>query len=389
MPTDPDAAARHRRRPSPVPTILAFLFAAVALAFVVREAVRFLGPSAPANNPDAVERTPDPRTGHDAEEAEAIRVFKDARESVVNVDTVVLVRRLDMSVQERQTGTGSGFVWDDDGRVVTNFHVVKEAAARRVGLRVVLADRTAWDARIVGIAPEFDLAVLQIATPGRKLPKIKVGRSNDLEVGQKVYAIGNPFGLSLSMTKGIISALDREIDSLTDQTISGAIQTDAPINPGNSGGPLLDKDGRLIGVNTSIASPSGGNVGIGFAIPVDTVNTVVTELIQRGRVLKPDLGAKFVDERRLRRAGFPTGVMVQDVLPAGAAAKAGLRGVRVDPRSGDVEPGDLILAVNGEGVPTVQELTRVLRKHKIGDKVKLTLERDGKQQQVEVELGGA
>ena len=340
------------------------------------------------NNPDAAERVPEPRTGGDAEEDEAVRVFKQTRESVVNVDTVVRVRQLDMRLAEQQTGTGSGFLWDDEGRVVTNFHVVREAASSRGTLRVVLADRTAYDATLVGAAPEFDLAVLQIAAPRDKLKKIRVGRSGDLEVGHKVYAIGNPFGLSLSMTKGIVSALDREIDSQTDRTITGVIQTDAPINPGNSGGPLLDKDGRLVGVNTAIQSPSGGNVGIGFAIPVDTVNPVVTELIQRGRTLQPDLGLKLVDQRRVRRAGFARGVMVQSVEPLGPAEKAGLRGVVADRQTGDVTPGDVVVKVNGAAVVGNAEFTRTLSNAKPGDVWKLTVERDGETRAVEITVRG-
>jgi S1-C subfamily serine protease len=343
----------------------------------------------PPRDPGAVERAPEPKTPPDTEEAEAIRVFKQSRDSVVNVDTVVVVRsRLDMTVQERQTGTGSGFFWDADGRIVTNYHVVREAVQRGYKVRVVAADRSAYDARIVGVAPDYDLAVVQVAAPADKVRPIKVGTSADLEVGQKTYAIGNPFGLSLTLTKGIVSALDRQIESPGDRPITGAIQTDAPINPGNSGGPLLDKDGRLIGVNTSIATPSGGNVGIGFAIPVDTVNQVVTELIQRGRVLRPDLGVTLVNQQVVRRAGFPTGVMVRTVDPQGPAGQAGLKGVATDPETGDVAPGDLIVAIDGEEVRSNQEFARKLAGRKVGDKIRLTVERGEKRFDVEATLRG-
>ncbi len=346
----------------------------------------------PRLDPNATERPTAARTGLDPEEQQSIAVFNTARDSVVNVDTIVRVRRFDMRVQEQQTGTGSGFVWDNDRRIITNFHVVREAVANRgsVGLRVVLSDKTAWSAEIVGVAPDYDLAVLQVesAAPKERLKPIKVGTSADLQVGQKAFAIGNPFGLSLTMTKGIVSALDRQIESPTDRPIVGAIQTDAPINPGNSGGPLLDKDGRLIGVNSSIATPSGGNVGIGFAIPVDTVNPVVTELIQRGRVLQPDLGLRLVDQRLLRRNGFSKGVMIQRIEPGGPAAAAGLQELVVNPATGEGKPGDLIVAVDGKPVNSHPEFAQALARRKVGEKVKLSIERGEKRLDVEVTLRG-
>lgn len=346
----------------------------------------------PRLNPDATERPAAARTTNDPEEQQSIAVFNTARDSVVNVDTIVRVRRFDMQVREQQTGTGSGFVWDDDRRIITNFHVVREAVTNRgsVGLRVVLSDKTAWSAEIVGVAPDYDLAVLQVesAAPKERLKPIKVGTSADLQVGQKAFAIGNPFGLSLTMTKGIVSALDRQIDSPTDRLIVGAIQTDAPINPGNSGGPLLDKDGRLIGVNSSIATPSGGNVGIGFAIPVDTVNPVVTELIQRGRVLQPDLGLRLVDQRLLRRNGFSKGVMIQRIEPGGPAAAAGLQELVVNPATGEGKPGDVIVAIDGKPVNSHPEFAQALARRKVGEKVKLAIERGEKRIEVEVTLRG-
>jgi len=205
-----------------------------------------------------------------------------------------------------------------------------------------------------------------------------------------VYAIGNPYGLSLTLTKGIVSALEREIESPAKTPITGAIQTDAPINPGNSGGPLLDREGRLIGVNTAIATPQegGGSVGIGFAIPVDTVNRVVPELVKNGKLLKPDLGIRLVDQVRLRRAGYEQGVMIAVVDDGGPADTAGLRGLVVDRRTGDVTPGDLILKVNGEGVTGNAEFERMMTRHKPGDKLTLTVERDGKTFEAEVTLRG-
>lgn len=385
----PDRYSPDRRPPTPLGTwVLAVLFgAALALTTFRLAGGRFDRP-APPNDPNATPREVSPKSGPDAEEAEAIGVFRGAKDGVVNVDTIALVRRQNLGVQEQQTGTGSGFVWDADGRVVTNYHVVKDAVEKRYGVRVVLADRTAHDATIVGVAPDFDLAVLQIAAPKDALRPIKLGTSADLQVGQKVYAIGNPFGLSLTMTKGIISAVDREIESPGDRPITGAIQTDAPINPGNSGGPLLDKDGRLIGVNTSIASPSGGNVGIGFAVPVDTVNRVVPELIRTGKVPETDIGLRLVDQRRVRRAGFAAGVMVEQVDPRGPAAKAGLRGLVPDPRTGTARPGDLILAIDGEPVGGNQEFARAIARRKPGDRVTLTVERGDERVEIAVTLRG-
>ena len=345
-------------------------------------------PQGPIHDPRVVERETTPAGAPDADEAEAIAVFKSVKPSVVNVDTIALVRRFDMRVQEQQAGTGSGFIWDDQGRIVTNFHVIRSAIESNLTVRVVLADRSVWDARLVGVAPNYDLAVIQIAAPKSRLQPITVGTSGDLEVGRKVYAIGNPFGLSLTMTTGIVSALDREIESPGERPISGVIQTDAAINPGNSGGPLLDRFGRLIGVNTAIASPSGGNVGIGFAIPVDTVNPVVTELIQRGRILQPDLGIRLVDLRRLRRAGYPAGVMIEQVDPNGPAAQAGLRGLTPDPVTGNLKPGDLILAINGKEVHSNQDFARMIANLTVGEEIVLRIERGNRQEDVAVIVRG-
>ena len=385
----------QRTRPSAEPTNAVPLLVAVLIGLilgVVLLRILFPGvgapPQGPVHDPNVFERKTTPAEPPDASEREAIEVFKTAKASVVNVDTIALVRRFDMRLQEHQTGTGSGFIWDDQGRIVTNFHVIRSALESNLTVRVVLADRSAWDARLVGIAPNYDLAVIQIAAPKSRLQPINLGTSSDLEVGRKVYAIGNPFGLSLTMTTGIVSALDREIDSPGDRPISGVIQTDAAINPGNSGGPLLDRAGRLIGVNTAIATPSGGNVGIGFAIPVDIVNPVVTELIKRGRILQPDLGIRLVDLRRLRRAGFPAGVMIEQVDPNGPAAQAGLRGLTPDPITGHLKPGDLILAINGVEVNSNQEFAQIVAGLTVGQEVVLRIERGSRQLDVTVVVRG-
>ncbi|MBX9583062.1 MAG: trypsin-like peptidase domain-containing protein [Gemmataceae bacterium] len=323
--------------------------------------------AAPVTNPDVHPREAVANGPLDAEEVEANALYEGLKPSVVNVDTVLQSRdRYADRLLEQQTGTGSGFFWDADGRIVTNFHVVQDALRRpNMGIRVVLADRTAHPARLVGAAPDFDLAVVQIDPPDGVHP-VPVATSADLKVGQKVFAIGNPFGLSLTLTAGIISNLDRAIEAPTGSAIPGAVQHTAQINPGNSGGPLLNKAGQLVGVNASISTPNGGNVGIGFAIPSDTVNRVVTEVIRTGRLVKPDLGVRLYDHKRLRRAGYEQGVMVADVVAGGPADKAKLRGVRRDPDTGRAQPGDVILSVNGEEVNSPEEFQQAVAKLKPG-----------------------
>jgi len=336
--------------------------------------------NSPLTNPEAKLRDATPRPPLDSEEREAVDLFKKLKPSVVNVDLMQRQRvGLRDQVAERQTGAGSGFIWDDDGHIVTNYHVVAELSKMpNMLVRVTLGDRTSWDAVVVGASPDHDLAVLQFAPhsrpPADTIRKIELGTSSDLEVGQKVYAIGNPLGLSLTMTKGIISALERPIRSPTNATIAGGIQIDAAINPGNSGGPLLDKTGRLIGVNTAIATiENGGNIGIGFAIPADLVNQVVTQIIQHGRVLQPDLGITLVDQQKLRRARFDHGVMIDKATPNGPAAKAGLRGIV---GSRPVEHfGDLIVGINDDAVDTVEDYERALRKLKPGQQAKVRIRR--------------
>jgi S1-C subfamily serine protease len=225
---------------------------------------------------------------------------------------------------------------------------------------------------------------LKIDAPANRLPAIPVGASKDLQVGQSVFAIGNPFGLDQSLTTGVISALGREIESVTRRPIQGVIQTDAAINPGNSGGPLLDSAGRLIGVNTAIYSPSGASAGIGFAIPVDTVNRIVPELIRYGKVTRPGIGVQIAEEQIADRLGV-TGVLVVDVVPGTAAAKAGLRPTRRD-ASGRVMLGDVITAINGKKIISPNELFLTLENFKVGDSVSLTLLRDGKSVQAKVTL---
>ena len=371
---------------TPLTALVLAIVLGVGLGFAVQSVIQYFTPKPVPLNPDVELRETVEASPPDKDEANAISVFKNNKASVVNVDTVVQFRRMDQ-LQEQQQGTGSGFFWDSEGRIVTNFHVVKDAVINNsVKLRVVQADQTAHDATIVGIAPNYDLAVLQIQPDASEKP-ITLGKSSDLQVGQKAYAIGNPFAYSLTLTEGIVSALDRQIQSPADRIITGVIQTDASINPGNSGGPLLNKDGQLIGVNTAISSPTGGNVGIGFAIPVDTVNRVVTEIIRTGRVQQPDIGLQLVDLQRLRRAGYFRGVMIDVVEANGPAAKAGLQGVQVVGRR--VDPGDVILKVDGETISSNREFAQVIANHEVGDTVTFTIERDDEQREVELTIGGS
>ena len=344
----------------------------------------------PGLDPNAQLRATVPAAPLDLEESEAVSLFETVKDSVVNVDVVMVKRgRWDEQPTELQTSGGSGFVWDTSGRIVTNYHVVAEVRKKpNTELRVVLADRTAYSAALIGTAEDSDLAVIQITAPKDKLKPITVGTSGDLKVGQKAYAIGNPFGLSLTMTKGLISSLNRIIESPSGIKIPKVIQTDAAINPGNSGGPLLDKTGRLIGVNTSIATPNGGNVGIGFAIPVDTVNRVVTELIQSGRSLRPDLGVKLFDERRLRQARYDHGVMIERLVPKGPAEAAGLRGCTFNARAAVTQPGDLIVAINGQVIDNVEDYERVTRDLQPGATAALKIQRYPNELEIPVTVGG-
>jgi len=313
----------------------------------------------------------------------SIRRFKEASPSVVFITTTEERSRdfFGFDVVEVPAGSGSGFIWDAEGHVVTNFHVIQGAARAYI----TLSDGSRHEATYVGGAQDKDLAVLQLAKTPPKLRPIPLGTSADLQVGQSVLAIGNPFGLDQTLTTGVVSALGREIQSVTRRRIHGVIQTDAAINPGNSGGPLLDSAGRLIGVNTAIQSPSGASAGIGFAIPVDTVNRVVPQLIARGRLEHPDLGFEPVAPRLVERAFGPQkGIMVGKVTRGGAAARAGLQGVGVEGR--EVIAGDLIQAVNGRAVHDWDGLLDAVEALPLGSSATLDLQREGRKLQVTLRL---
>jgi S1-C subfamily serine protease len=332
-------------------------------------------------DPNAVARAVTPRGNLAEDEKTTIAIFREASPSVVHITTLTLRQdALSLNLQQIPSGTGSGFIWDQDGHIVTNYHVIQGADAARV----MLADQSSWTARLVGAYPDKDLAVLVIDAPKNRLRPIAVGTSHDLQVGQKALAIGNPFGLDQTLTTGIISALGREIESVNRRPIKNMIQTDAAINPGNSGGPLLDSAGRLIGVNTAIFSPSGAYAGIGFAIPVDEVNRVVPQLIRNGKITRPGMGVHVAPDQLSRQHGLK-GVLVFDVNPGGPAAKAGLQPTRRDDDS-VVQLGDVIVAVDGRPVRSVNELLDTLEKHNVGDTVPVTVWRDGREQQVMVTL---
>ena len=314
------------------------------------------------------------------DEKNTIEIFRQTSDSVVYITSIALRRGLfSLNAVEIPQGTGSGFVWDRDGHIVTNYHVISDANK----IRVTMADQSVHKAVLAGAAPDKDLAVLKVSAPANLLQPIPVGESEDLLVGQKVFAIGNPFGLDQTITSGIISALGREIQAITGRTIRDVIQTDAAINPGNSGGPLLDSAGRLIGVNTAIYSPSGAYAGIGFAVPVREVNRVIPQLIRHGRLIKPGIGATLADERIARRLGVE-GIIILDVEKDGPAAEAGLRPTRQFGQ--DILLGDVIISIDDHQVSSYDDVRNALEQSKVGDLVSITFVREGQRQETEVRL---
>lgn len=358
------------------------LLAAVAGAALVC-AVFFIGSAllrqaAPSSTPRDIAS----RGALGTDEVSTIRLFESAQASVVYITSLSVERDfISMNLFEIPQGAGSGFIWDARGHIVTNFHLIQNAQAAKV----TLSDQSTHQASLVGAEPDKDIAVIKIDPSGLRLAPIPVGTSKDLRVGQRVYAIGNPFGFDHTLTTGIISGLGREIKSVTDRPIQGVIQTDAAINPGNSGGPLLDSAGRLIGMNTAILSPSGAYSGIGFAVPVDTINRIVPQLIKGGKVKKPGLGIRVIESDLARRQGI-VGAIVANVLPGSPAEKHGLEGIhRI--ASGAIELGDVITAIDGIVVEDGNDLLRVLDERSPGDRVTLTLNRRGSVRDVKIELG--
>ena len=329
-------------------------------------------------------KTPEIERVFTAEELRNIELFEKAASSVVYI-TTTNVRKdyYTRNLMEIPRGSGSGFIWDENGHVVTNWHVLQGADRATV----TLADGTTWDATLIGKAPDKDLAVLKIETPTDQLYPLPRGRSYDLLVGQSVFAIGNPFGFDQTLTKGIISALGREITSVSDVPIRDVIQTDAAINPGNSGGPLLDSSGNLIGVNTAIFSTSGSYAGIGFSIPVDAVKWIVPDLIKYGKIKRATLGVEIAPNRFLQRIG-KKGVLIMNVLQNGPASNAGLRPTYRN-NTGQMVLGDIIVAIDKDKIENLNDLTLALEHYLPGQEVPVWVLRNEEVMETNVVLGEA
>lgn len=318
------------------------------------------------------------------DEKSTIELFENSRDSVVFITT----RQRVMDAWTRNifsvpSGTGSGFIWDDNGHIITNLHVIKGASEATVRL----ADGRDYKASLVGASPTHDIAVLKIGIGFQRPAPVPLGSSHDLKVGQKVFAIGNPFGLDWTLTTGIVSALDRSLPGGDGRTIDNLIQTDAAINPGNSGGPLLDSAGRLIGINTAIYSPSGASAGIGFSVPVDTVNRVVPQLISRGKYIRPAMGIT-VDGKlnnRLTERLKVTGVIILSISPGSAAESAGLKGATITPE-GNIIPNDIIIALDNKPIDSVDKLFARIDGYKVGETIKITVLRKDEKVEVPVTL---
>ena len=318
------------------------------------------------------------------EEKQNISIFENVKDSVVFISIhQQVIDNWRMSTFDIPKGAGSGFIWDKDGHIVTNYHVIMNANKAVVTLK----NGKKYQASLVGTAASYDIAVLKIQPLKNLLKPIDLGTSRDLEVGQTVYAVGNPFGLDWTMTKGIISALERSMHATNGVPIKHMIQTDASINPGNSGGPLLNSRGKVIGVNNMIISPSGINAGIGFSIPIDTVKRVVNSIIKKGIYVRPSIGIS-VDNRineLYRQSNGRGGVVVLDVTPNTSAAKNKLRPTSVDQR-GSMTFGDVIISVDAKKIETLEDLYSALDEYKNGDTVTLEVLREKKRKKIDIEL---
>ena len=328
-----------------------------------------------------------PRGDLAASELTNIDIFREASPSVVFITTLAdRVNFWTRDITRIPRGTGSGFLWDEHGHIVTNFHVIQNASA----VHIRLNDQRSYKAAFVGASPDHDIAVLRMPITSDMPKALPIGTSHDLLVGQAMYAIGNPFGLDYTLTTGVVSALNRSLDTENGTTIDGLIQTDAAINPGNSGGPLLDSAGRLVGINTAIYSPSGAYAGIGFAVPIDTVNRVVPQLIAHGRYQRPRLGITSDDRisQRITEKTGVRGVVIIGVERGSPAEAAGLRGARIVD-GGELLVGDIILSLGEQRIENSESLLDALEQHRIGDRVALRYLRGRDEQEVQVVLDRA
>jgi S1-C subfamily serine protease len=348
--------------------LLSAVFAAGTVACIDRLSNRFQ-PNTSAFSEAQPAGVSDPSLATD--EQNNVEVYRAISPGVANITSTVVQQGFFGDVEEGQ-GSGSGSVIDDQGHILTNYHVI-EGAER---LSVSLGGGKKYPAKVIGGDPDTDLAVIQIEAPRDQLTVVPLGDSDKLVVGQKVLAIGNPFGLDRTLTTGVISGLQRPIRARNNHPIEGAVQTDASINPGNSGGPLLDSHGRMIGINSQILSPAGGSVGVGFAIPVSIAKRVVPQLIQYGRVRRPKLGISPRDVNTLRNMPVSDGVLILQIAPGSPAAVAGLHET-TQSINGGVELGDIIVSIDGEKVTNQDDLFHILDKHEIGDSVRVEVFRDG------------
>ncbi|CAN5568796.1 trypsin-like peptidase domain-containing protein [soil metagenome] len=319
-----------------------------------------------------------------SDEQNSIEVYKTLSPGVAFITSTSFQQDYWGGIQEGK-GSGSGSVIDAQGHILTNYHVIEDAQKLTVSLG---GDKT-YPAKVVGGDPDTDLAVIKIEPPPTGLAVIQLGDSDKLTVGQKVLAIGNPFGLDRTLTTGVISGLQRPIRARNNRPIEGAIQTDASINPGNSGGPLLDKYGRMIGINSQILSPAGGSVGVGFAIPVNIAKRVVPQLIQFGEVRRPNLGIRPYIVEQLQQQGVrlpvESGLLVRSVAPGGTAERAGIRGLSQN-GNGEVVLGDIITSIDGAKMNNLDDLYRFLDKKQIGDTIQAEIFRNNRTMTVSVKL---
>ena len=318
-------------------------------------------------------------------ETKTIEIYRKAVPSTVNVSNIKLARNFLYGEVEVPQGAGSGFVWDESGHIVTNYHVVQGGSSFVVTFH---NDPKQYKAKLVGTAPEKDIAVLKLEERPLKLTPITLGSSKDLLVGQYSFAIGSPFGLDYTLTTGVISALGRKIDGIGGVKINDMIQTDAAINMGNSGGPLLDSSANLIGMNTVIFSTSGSSAGLGFAVPSDTIKTIVPQLVSHGKVTRPGLGIGIVpDSVKRKLVNNGKGLIISYVDEKGGAAQAGLKGMTQD-QYGRIYLGDIILAVDGKDVNSLDDIYQVLEQKKVDDKVDVKYTREGKVKNANIRLMG-